>query len=210
VSLDVLIVNVNLAPSTTEGCEAIGARLSQLRADLAWEIVHWQATDLSDRARAARGVLLGPNESPFPAYPDDFQGLLAWVRDQPGPLLGICGGHQVLALAHGSAVGPVQNVPPATETYAGMPKVSGPTGARVVSADDLTAGLPTKFQVASSHVDEVKDIPEGFHLVLEGEVSRVQLIAHDELPIWGAQFHPERPASGDVGAMLLERWLETI
>jgi GMP synthase-like glutamine amidotransferase len=210
VNIDVLIVNVNLDLETTDGCEAIRARLAELRDDLTYEIVHWRAPNLAARAAAARGVLLGPNETPFPAYPDDFQSLLAWVRDQPGPLLGICGGHQVLALAHGATVGPVHDVSPATATYAGMPKVSGPTGARIVSADGLTQGLPTEFQVASSHVDEVKNVPTNFHLVLEGEVSRVQLIAHDHLPIWGAQFHPERPAPGDHGTALLERWLEAI
>ena len=207
-NIDVLIVNVNLDLETTDGCEAIRARLAELRDDLTYAIVHWRAPDLAARTAAARGVLLGPNETPFPAYPDDLQGLLAWVRDQPGPLLGICGGHQVLALAHGASVGPVHDVPAATTTYANMPKVSGMTTARIVRDDRLIEGLPPEVRVASSHVDEVKSVPEGFRLVLKGEISPIQLMAHEVRPLWGAQFHPERGEDDGAGSALLSRWLD--
>ena len=207
VTLDVLIVNVNLEASTTQGCEAIASRLRALRPGLRVEIVHWLAHDLRKQASRAQGVVLGPNETPFPAYPEAFQQLLGWVREQEGPLLGICGGHQVLALAHGASVGPVHDVPPATSSYGGMPKVTGATRARLTHADPLTRDLPEEIAVASSHVDEVKHPPEGFRLVVSGELCRVQMIAHVALPIWGAQFHPEREAPGDAGTRILERWL---
>ena len=206
-TLDVLVVNVNLDPSTTEGCEGIRSRLLVLRPDLGVELIHWRDPSLSQIAQGARGLVLGPNENPFPSYPDVFQGFLAWVRDQTGPLLGICGGHQVLALAHGARVGPVHDVPAATTSYAGMPKMEGMTQARRVSDDPLCQDLPEHFEVSSSHVDEVKALPEGFRLRVEGMRSSVQMMAHERGPVWGVQFHPEHERAGYAGARLLERWL---
>lgn len=204
---DVLVVNVNLSPATTQGCEAIRSKLMVLRPDLTVSILHWRDGALSATASEARGVVLGPNENPFPSYPDEFQDLLDWVREQTGPLLGICGGHQVLALAHGSRVGPVHDVPPATTSYEGMPKVEGMTPGRRHGDDILCQDLPDHFEVSSSHVDEVKDLPKGFKLVVEGRVSTIQMMALERSPVWGVQFHPEHERAGYAGARLLERWL---
>jgi GMP synthase (glutamine-hydrolysing) len=210
VSLDVLIVNINLDPHTTEGCEEIEARLRILRPALRCSILHWRDPSLRDEAEDAAGLLLGPNENPFPSYPEEFEALLGWIRGQQGPLLGICGGHQVLALAHGAEIGPVHDVPPATSSYAGMPKVKGMTRARRVAEDPLSRDLPENFEVSSSHVDEVKKLPSNFHLVIEGDRSTYQMIALDGRPVWGVQFHPEHERSGYWGAQLLERWLEVV
>ena len=205
---DVLIINVNIDPATTEGCEGIRDRLLELRPRLAVTIVHWLTPELRALANDAQGIILGPNENPFPSYPDAFQALLAWVKDQRGPLLGICGGHQVLALAYGASVAPVHPVAPATESYAGMPKVEGLTQARRQADDPLCADLPLTLSVSSSHVDEVKELPREFQLSLEGRRSRIQMIKHERHLVWGVQFHPEHERSGYAGARLLEAWLD--
>jgi len=140
------------------------------------------------------GVILGPNETPFPAYPPAFDRFLGWIRARRGPTLGICGGHQALALAHGAPVAPVHAVPAASESYEGMPKVKGPTRIRLMGdVDPLIVGLPQEPWVMASHVDEVKDLPPGFRLLALGDPSRIQILRADRRPMWGVQFHPERP-----------------
>ncbi|MEC9070993.1 MAG: hypothetical protein VX938_01380, partial [Myxococcota bacterium] len=171
-----LLVNINLDPKTLDGCNEIRQVLLELEPSLEVHIVHWRSlTDaLVDQLRPM-AVILGPNENPFPSYPPEFDGLLEWVRQRQGPTLGICGGHQVLALANGIEVAPVFDVPPATTSYAGMPKVKGDVTVRLLKMDDpLLEGLPTMMVVAASHVDEAKGVPEGFTLLAEARPSRVQ------------------------------------
>jgi len=212
--LRILIVNINLAPTMLEGCNAIAAALDAIMKDppshlgnglsgheLEVRVRPWRtlldptgslASDLQKWGPS--GVILGPNETPFPAYPAAFDRFLAWIRARRGPTLGICGGHQALALAHGAPVAPVHAVPAASDSYEGMPKVRGATRIRLMGdVDPLIVGLPEEPWVMASHVDEVKDIPPGFRLLALGDPSRIQILRSDRRPMWGVQFHPERP-----------------
>ena len=207
----ILIVNINLSPATLDGCTAIADALERhVDPAGAWSVETrirpWRtlldptgtlAADLQKWGPA--GVVLGPNGTPFPAYPPAFDRFLAWVRGRRGPTLGICGGHQALALAHGAPVAPVHAVPAATTSYDGMPKVSGPTRIRLMGdVDPLIVGMPEESWVVASHVDEVKDIPPGFRLLALGDPSRIQILRADRRPLWGVQFHPERPLPSEL------------
>jgi len=204
----VLIVNVNLDPETLEGCEAIGARLAALAPEVEIRHAHWTDAPETVARWVPDRVVLGPNEAPFPAYPGAFGAFLAWLRGFDGALLGICGGHQVLALAHGASVVPVFDVPPATDSYEGMPKVSGAVEVGVCAADHPAfEGLPATLLVAASHVDQVDQVPAGFRAVATGDPCAIQAIAHEERPQLGVQFHPERPTDGGHGDILLRNWL---
>jgi GMP synthase-like glutamine amidotransferase len=232
--LRLLIVNINHSPLITEGCEAIAAAFERIAgaqelipdkrsAPFASESIEtrvrpWRtlldpsgalAADLARWSPSA--VVLGPNETPFPAYPPAFDRFLGWVRARRGPTLGICGGHQAIALAHGAPVAPVHDVPAASTSYAGMPKVSGPIRIRLMGdPDPLVADLPEEFDVMASHVDEVKDLPVGFRVLAIGSPSRIQILRADRRPLWGVQFHPERPhptAETQAGDRLLANFL---
>ena len=204
--LRILIVNINLSPTMLEGCTAIADAFEALAPTLPDRTLEvrirpWRTlldptgTLAADLLKwGPSGVVLGPNGTPFPAYPPAFDRFLAWIRARRGPTLGICGGHQALALAHGAPVAPVHPVPAASETYDGMPKVSGATRIRLMGdVDPLIVGLPEEPWVMASHVDEVKDIPPGFRLLALGDPSRIQILRSDRRPMWGVQFHPERP-----------------
>ena len=206
--LHILVVNINLDPAMLDGCTAIADALERLAPDVETRIRPWRtlldptgslAPDLQKWGPAA--VVLGPNETPFPAYPPAFDRVLAWIRARRGPTLGICGGHQALALAHGAPVAPVAPVPAATTSYAGMPKISGPVRIRLIGdVDPLVAHLPEEPVFMASHVDEVKDIPPGFRLLALGDPSRIQILRADRRPMWGVQFHPERPLPPELAA----------
>jgi len=202
--VNVLLVNINLDPTMLDGCGAIAAALERVAppslAPIEVRVRPWRtligtsgslAPDLQRWGPAA--VVLGPNETPFPAYPPAFDRFLGWLRARRGPTLGICGGHQALALAHGAPVAPVHKVPAAMTSYAGMPKVTGPQRIRLLGdPDPLVSGLPEEVVVMASHVDEVKDVPPGFRVLALGDPSRIQILRADRRPMWGVQFHPER------------------
>ena len=203
------IVNLNPRPRTLAGCRAIRDALLAVDPTLEIPIVHWPEVLAGALTLARpRAVVLGPNDTPFPAYPPAFDALLGWIRRRRGPTLGICGGHQALALAHGAPVGPVMPVPAASESYEGMPRVSGVTRIRLLGdLDPLLEGLPPEVDVAVSHVDEVKEIPPGFRLLAVGDPCHIQILRADRRPLYGLQFHPERRAPGDAGGRILRNFL---
>lgn len=208
----VLIVNINPAAATLAGCHAIRRALRRLVPGLAVEVRHWPRVNAVNPARYA-GVVVGPNDTPFPAYPPAFEELLAWLRRRRGPTLGICGGHQALALAHGAPVGPVFDVAPALDSYAGMPKIAGDVRVRLLGdPDPLLAGLPEEITVRASHVDEVKELPRGFRVLAIGDPCNVQIMRADRRPLYGVQFHPEkRPGDGDpAGTQILRNFLAMV
>jgi GMP synthase (glutamine-hydrolysing) len=205
-----LVVDVNVTSGGSTGCHAIGERLLALAPDADVVHAHWRVYEPTAGfgAWAPDAIVLGPNGTPFPAYPPTFKGFLRWVRGHSGPLLGICGGHQVLALAHGAEVAPVHDVQPATTSYDGMAKQTGP--ARMTVEDPghpLLHGLPAEFSLTASHVDEVKALPPMFDRLARGEPCHIQIMGHPTRPQFGIQCHPERPAGGDCGAALLRNWL---
>ncbi|MFT7581510.1 MAG: GMP synthase (glutamine-hydrolyzing) [Myxococcota bacterium] len=196
-----------------DGCRAIARALTTLSPRQTVSIVHWTAVDAAfSRKVRPVGVILGPNETPFPAYPPAFDTFLGWVRARRGPTLGICGGHQALALAHGAPIGPVFPVPAATTSYAGMPKVKGTVRVRWLGdPDPLLDGVETEVNVHASHVDEVKELPPGFRLLAIGDPCHIQAYRADNRPLYGVQFHPEKPADGDpAGARLLSNFLALV
>ncbi|TNF32409.1 MAG: hypothetical protein EP329_10295 [Deltaproteobacteria bacterium] len=204
-----LIININPSGRTLDGCRAIARGFRAVAPEVEVVIRHWAGLTPAAVARLRpMGVVLGPNGTPFPAYPPTFDRFLGWVRGRRRPTLGICGGHQALALAHGGPVGPVFRVPAATTSYEGMPKVQGEQRVRLLGdPDPLLDGLEQEIVVAASHVDEVKEIPPGFRLLAIGDPCHIQVLRADRRPLWGVQFHPERPASGEAGARLLANFI---
>lgn len=95
------------------------------------------------------------------------------------PVLGICAGHQFMALHLGGKA-----ASSATPEF-------GKTLVTVVDEDDLFVGLPDTFVAWESHNDEVTEMPSGFRLLASSETCRVQAMRHESRPLFGLQFHPE-------------------
>lgn len=105
------------------------------------------------------------------------------------PLLGICLGHQALALACGSTV---ERCPP----------IHGKVASVSHDASGLFAGLPSPFNATRYHSLSVPDphpplVANGWSM--EGTVMAMR---HVEAPAHGLQFHPESVASQHGRAMI--------
>ena len=208
--MEILVLDVNVEAGGSTGCIAIGERLMSLSPQVTVTHAHWRDTNhpLEAMGPTPDAVVLGPNSTPFPAYPEEFSEFLTWVREYPHALLGICGGHQVLALAHGATVGPVFDVPPATTSYEGMPKLKGPTRITVsATSHPLFQGLPPTLTLTASHVDEVQTLPPSFSTLAGSARCALQIISHNSRPQIGIQCHPERPLDTTDGGRLLRNWL---
>ncbi|MFD0318932.1 type 1 glutamine amidotransferase [Streptomyces flavalbus] len=109
------------------------------------------------------------------------------------PLLGVCLGAQVLAVATGGAVTGAHGRPErGSHTVVRRPEAAG---------DALLAGLPEAFPVIQNHRDQITALPPGaVHLARSADCP-VQAFRVGERA-WGVQFHPE------VGAERLADWDE--
>lgn len=143
-------------------------------------------------------VVLSPQGTPWCRYTGStgvaLQNFL-WIIPQIAeeldiPILGICGGHQAIALAFGGKVGPIRAgdddcMPYSRDRQAGVTQLNRDT------RDPIFVGLDNKISILESHYDEVKTLPPGFLLLASEKVSRNQIIRHPYKPIYGIQGHPE-------------------
>ncbi|MDD1653517.1 MAG: GMP synthase subunit A, partial [Methanomicrobiales archaeon] len=95
------------------------------------------------------------------------------------PVLGICLGLQVIALARGGSVEP------------GSMGGYGMVEVEVLTADRILAGYPDRIQVWASHMDEVKEVPPGYSVLARSRIAGVEAIASEKEQIYGIQWHPE-------------------
>ncbi len=121
------------------------------------------------------------------------------IFDSGLPILGICYGHHLIAAHFGGreAVGPARH------------REYGRTALTVNADDPLFAELPRRLDVWMSHGDLVSDAPLHFRVLAETEQTPVASIVHEELPIYGVQFHPE-VGHTERGQDMLDNWLRKV
>ena len=140
------------------------------------------------------GILI----SPGPGRPDEAGisvALAAACIDRRHPLLGVCLGHQAIALACGSAV--EQTLP-----------VHGKVAAVRHDRSGLFAGLPSPFAATRYHSLAVPHPrPPLIANAWSGD-GTVMAMRHADAPVHGIQFHPESIAS-EQGKPLLSAFLAT-
>jgi GMP synthase (glutamine-hydrolysing) len=193
--VDVLIVNLNRSPDVHAGADEIAQVMGQLRPGLKTRVVHYRTVDLDFiNGMHPRAVVLSPQQDPWWTYSEEeLKRLSEVVRGMTVPILGICGGHQFLALAFGGKVAPIKGEP-GPDGYTGLLREKGLVQVVLVARSPLLGrrAVGDKLLVVENHVEEVKEVPAEFGLVATGEVCRVQFMQHRSRPIHGVQFHPER------------------
>jgi GMP synthase (glutamine-hydrolysing) len=140
--------------------------------------------------------------------PESLSGVFEVIKKAPQPILGVCGGHQQMALAFGAPVDLMGRVEPG-EGYEGAKRERGFFPIETTGYG-LFKNLPSTVTVWHSHFDEVKELPKGFHRTASNESCPIQAMQHDERPLFGVQFHPELfDQEHPEGRKIIENFLET-
>ncbi|HEX6044840.1 MAG TPA: gamma-glutamyl-gamma-aminobutyrate hydrolase family protein [Pyrinomonadaceae bacterium] len=145
-----------------------------------------------ERVRSLRPshIILSGQSHPWDKYsPESLAGVYDVIKRASQPILGVCGGHQQIALAYGAEVGLMGRTEPG-EGYEGAKRERGflpidNTG------DGLFKGLPSRITVWHNHCDEVKQPPNGFRTTASNETCSIQAMQEKGRRVYGVQFHPE-------------------
>ncbi|MHC1588649.1 MAG: GMP synthase subunit A [Methermicoccaceae archaeon] len=95
------------------------------------------------------------------------------------PMLGICLGHQLMALAYGGKV--------RRGAHGGYASVE----VEVLAEDEILKGVPHRMNVWASHMDEVAELPPKFERLARSDVCEIEAMRHTSKPLYGVQWHPE-------------------
>ncbi len=122
--------------------------------------------------------------SPGPGRPEDAGRTIETIRAAEReriPLLGVCLGHQAIAVAHG-----------ATVSRAPVP-VHGKTSRISHEGKGIFAGLTIPFEATRYHSLTVAEntLPRELVTTARSEDGLVMGLQHRDLPVFGVQFHPE-------------------
>ncbi|MFF7729207.1 aminodeoxychorismate synthase component I [Streptomyces sp. NPDC008001] len=134
--------------------------------------------------------------SPGPGTPEretDFGICREILRHGGLPTLGVCLGHQGIALLYDGEVGR------APEPYHGR------VSPVVHDGTDLFAGLPSPFAAVRYHSLAVRRLPPALEVTARTPDGIVMGLRHRQRPLWGVQFHPESVGS-EHGHRLLDNF----
>jgi para-aminobenzoate synthetase component 2 len=142
------------------------------------------------------GVLI----SPGPGTPESAGvsvELVKYCADKKIPLLGVCLGHQAIAVAYGATVSR------APELLHGKTSVVAHLGKSVLQ------NIPSPFTATRYHSLAVErdTLPELLEVTGATESGVVMALQHKRLPICGVQFHPESVLT-EHGYQMIGNWLE--
>jgi len=147
----------------------------------------------------------------------ELGGLREIVRSGATPVFGFCGGFQFMGEALGA---PLERVgllaegefDPHPDYQPGWRTELGYAPVVLVGEHPLHSGLGVEPAFRHAHALELTALPEGFTNLARTDVTELQLMAHEELPLVGTQFHPEYwTDEHPAGRQLIEnfcRWVD--
>lgn len=135
--------------------------------------------------------------SPGPGEPQDAGLSVVAIRRFAGriPILGVCLGHQAIAVAFGGLLGRAE-------------PVHGKTDLIHHDSTGLFRGLPQPFEATRYHSLIVREetLPAPLAVTARTADGLIMALAHRRLPVFGVQFHPESVLT-PAGPVLLDNFL---
>lgn len=160
------------------------------------------------RALNPSHIILSGQSHPWDKYaPESLAGVVEVIKKARQPMLGVCGGHQQIALVYGAPVDLMERLEPG-EGYEGAKRERGYFPVETSGAG-IFEDLPREVAVWHSHFDEVKALPKEFKRTAWNETCPIQAMEHAERPLFGVQFHPELfDEEHPEGRKILENFLK--
>lgn len=167
--------------------------LQQLGADCT--VVRNDQLTISD-ADNYDGVLISPGPGTPEAAGISVE-LVKYCAQKQIPLLGVCLGHQVIAVAYGATVSRAPEL------------LHGKTSIVNHNNKSVLVDIPTPFTATRYHslAIEKQTLPDEIEVTGSTDSGVIMAIAHKTLPICGVQFHPESVLT-EHGYQMIGNWLE--
>jgi para-aminobenzoate synthetase component 2 len=141
------------------------------------------------------GILISPGPGTPEAAGQSIE-LVKYAAEHQIPLLGVCLGHQAIAVAFGATVSRAPEL------------LHGKTSIVHHTNKGLLQDLPSPFTATRYHslAIEPDTLPEELEVTGRTDSGVVMSIEHKSLPISGVQFHPESVLT-EHGHQMLGNWL---
>lgn len=170
-------------------------RLEEISGDHCLIMRYEQCSPEALRNVNARAVLVSGNTTEFQHYDEaSLAGLRSVFREVAQPTLSFCGGFQMMAETFGSRAAAIVEDEPGHMYDDSWKERTCETGFLPVQRTDyhpLMADMDDEMTFLEAHYWEIKSVPDGFRVHASTETTPIQLIAHESLPLFGTQFHPE-------------------
>ena len=140
-------------------------------------------------------VLSGSSRFPIVYNLEQLRGELRLITESTAPLLGICFGAELLAVAYGGTLVDMGH------------KVKGIYTIEA-GTDSLFKGR-TSFDVYEAHRWSIGAVPESLHVLAHSERGP-EIIRHTQKPQYGFQFHPEKMCDETYGDELFSAFLAEV
>jgi len=124
-------------------------------------------------------IVISPGPG-HPANPGDIGSCLEIIRESTVPLLGICLGHQAIAVAFGGEVSHSPSGP-----------LHGKTTMVYHDGSSIYAGLPNPLVGGRYHSLAITKLPRELEVTAKTQDGIIMGVKHKKRPIFGLQFHPE-------------------
>jgi len=124
-------------------------------------------------------IVISPGPG-HPANPRDIGNCLDIIRDSTVPLLGVCLGHQAIAVAFGGEV-----------THSPSGPLHGKTSPIKHNGNGIFKGLPDPLIGGRYHSLAITKLPHDLEVTARTDDGIIMGVRHKKRPIYGLQFHPE-------------------
>jgi GMP synthase-like glutamine amidotransferase len=179
--------------------ESLGLGLSTLT------VPHYEVSldMLNSLKKKPVAVILSGNNADYSNLPMfEYNGEYEIIRRSDIPILGICCGHQQLAMAYGYTYARSMG----WEDISSMESAKTRTQIKKVKGDPIFSEMKDPFTAVEIHGWAVAIIPDGFELI--GESTYVQAIRSKSRMVYGEQFHAEIKAPYNEGTPYLINFLK--
>jgi len=183
-------------------CEDVKRRLEETSGDVCVIQRYRRVTRQWLSESGIRALIISGNVTDWAEYDEaDLAEMYRIVRSAELPILGLCGGCQLIAMAHGASLGPIRRLEEGEkdlyEDFApGYFKEWGFVPVRVLKPDSLFDSLREELVFLAAHYWEVKEVPLGFELLASSDACPIQAVRQIGKLVYGTQFHPEAYTEG--------------